>query len=66
MNKREWEALLGAIGIAILSLLILTYPVMWIWNAVMPDVFGLPHISFWQALGLGILANIFFKNNTKD
>jgi hypothetical protein len=31
-----------------------------IWNAVIPDVFGLPEITFWQAFGLILLAKLLF------
>lgn len=31
-----------------------------LWNALMPAIFGLPLISFWQALGLFLLSRIFF------
>jgi Ca2+/H+ antiporter, TMEM165/GDT1 family len=31
-----------------------------LWNALMPPLFGLPTLTFWQALGLLILAKIFF------
>ena len=34
---------------------------MWLWNALMPAIFKLPAISFWQSLGLLVLAHIFFK-----
>jgi hypothetical protein len=33
---------------------------MWIWNLVVPDVFGLKQITLWQALGILILASILF------
>ena len=36
------------------------YLVQFLWNAVIADVFGLPGISFWQAVGLFILAKLFF------
>lgn len=45
-----------AIVIFILSILIVQY----IWNAVMPDVFGTKQIGFWQTVGLLILTNILF------
>jgi hypothetical protein len=32
----------------------------WLWNALMPAVFGLPAISFWQALGLLVLSRLLF------
>lgn len=41
---------------------------MWIWNAVMPVIFGLPEITFWQTVGLCWLCNFFVKPsvNTKN
>jgi len=33
---------------------------MWLWNWLMPDLFGLPTLTFWKALGLVLLAKIFF------
>jgi len=34
--------------------------VMLLWNALVPAIFGITTISFWQALGLLVLARIFF------
>jgi hypothetical protein len=34
---------------------------MWLWNALMPAIFKLPEIGFWQAAGLLVLSRIFFK-----
>ncbi|HPQ67895.1 MAG TPA: hypothetical protein PKW95_02125 [bacterium] len=36
--------------------------VMWLWNAVMPGIFDLPTIGYWQAVGLFILAHLLFKS----
>ena len=33
---------------------------MLLWNALMPAIFGLTAITFWQALGLMILARLLF------
>ena len=33
---------------------------MFLWNGVMPDIFHLPVITFWQALSLLILSRLFF------
>jgi hypothetical protein len=33
---------------------------MWLWNWLMPNIFGLTTISYWQALGLMILSSCFF------
>ena len=35
--------------------------VMWLWNRLMPALFGLHVLSFWQALGLLILSKILFS-----
>ena len=34
--------------------------VVWLWNWLMPLIFGLPTITFWQGVGLFILAKILF------
>jgi hypothetical protein len=34
--------------------------VMLLWNALVPTIFGLAVINFWQALGLLVLARLFF------
>lgn len=37
--------------------------VMWLWNWLMPAVFGLAVITFWQAFGLNVLCAFLFKSN---
>ena len=32
----------------------------WIWNVLMPDLFGLKEITYWQAFGMVILAKLLF------
>lgn len=34
---------------------------MWLWNWLMPAIFKLPSIGFWQAVGILILSQILFK-----
>lgn len=34
---------------------------MWLWNWLMPAIFKLPAIGFWQAVGILILSHILFK-----
>jgi hypothetical protein len=53
--------LIAASALAILFGLL----VQWLWNALMPDIFGLPHIGYWQAVGLAVLAHIFFGGHHK-
>ena len=33
---------------------------MLLWNWLLPEIFGLPEISFWQAFGLLLLSKIIF------
>lgn len=46
--------LLGAIGITGLAILF-GFVIMWLWNWLMPLIFGLTTLTFWQAVGLFIL-----------
>ena len=34
--------------------------IVWLWNWLMPMIFGLPTITFWQGVGIFILAKILF------
>lgn len=34
---------------------------MWLWNWLMPAIFKLPTIGFWQAVGILILCQLLFK-----
>jgi hypothetical protein len=37
------------------------FVVMWLWNRLMPALFSLHAISFWQAVGLLVLSKILFS-----
>lgn len=37
--------------------LLFTFPLLWLWNWLMPTIFGLTKITFWQALGLSFSAS---------
>jgi hypothetical protein len=45
---------------AVLAVTVLSAVVMSLWNRVLPAMFGWPLITFWQAMGLLVLARIFF------
>jgi hypothetical protein len=57
------KVLLGLGLIALLGIL-LGLPLQLLWNWLMPTIFNLPTITFWQAMGLNILASILFKDNS--
>jgi len=51
---------LGIVGAAALALLF-GLILMLLWNWIMPEIFGLPEVTYWQAWGLVLLAHILFK-----
>jgi ABC-type phosphate transport system permease subunit len=42
----------------VLGLLILALLIMWLWNFICPQLFGLPEVSYWQAFALGLLSRL--------
>jgi hypothetical protein len=57
---------LSAIGLTLFIGLLMGFPVMLLWNWLMPTIFGFKEISFLQALGLSILCRILFKNSSTN
>jgi hypothetical protein len=49
----------GILGMALFSLL--GWVVMLLWNWLMPEIFGLKRLNYWQAWGLFALCSILFK-----
>jgi len=56
----EFVGIVVGLLIAAILLILFTFVFRWIWNAVVPEVFGLKVITFWQAIGILILASILF------
>lgn len=40
--------------------LLFGYGLMWLWNWLMPGLFDLPLLNYWQAVGIFVLAKILF------
>ncbi len=53
-------------GLIVVMALLFALPTMWLWNWLMPEIFGLKVITFWQALGLNMLSGILFKGSSKS
>ncbi|QCX01673.1 hypothetical protein FGM00_16710 [Aggregatimonas sangjinii] len=47
---------------AIVFLLLFGYGFMLLWNWLMPDIFGLPVLSYWQGVGILVMAKLLFGN----
>ena len=47
---------------AIIFILLFGYGFMLLWNWLMPDVFGLPILTYWKAVGILVMAKLLFGN----
>ena len=61
MKNNILEYVLTIIGLLVLAVILFGYPTLLLWNWLMPTIFNLPYIGFWQACGLNLLASILFK-----
>jgi hypothetical protein len=60
-SKKHWivkGGLFLVVGVA--AALLFTFVTMSLWNWLMPELFGLKLLSFWQTLGLLVLSWLFF------
>ena len=64
MDKVIGFAVIAAVFVGIFGLVavLLALPAMWMWDYVMPAVFGLPEITFWQALWGMLLCRFLFTD----
>mgnify|MGYP003331103876 FL=1 len=46
------------IGVAIANGII-----MWVWNSIMPELFGFKTIGYWQMFGLYMIGSYLFKSH---
>lgn len=71
------ESLVKIIGLVVVALIVavgldflLAIPTMYLWNWLMPKIFNLTTITYWQAWGLSLLASLLFGkinlNSKKD
>ncbi|MBN2659601.1 MAG: hypothetical protein JXR86_21260 [Spirochaetales bacterium] len=69
MGMKVFLGVLMGVGFLILGFLF-GWVVMLLWNWLMPEIFGLGEVTYWQAWGLLILSSILFKrfpsNNGAD
>ena len=66
--KTFFEFILGLLILLLgvgLSGLIFGFPIMWLWNWLMPALFGLTKITYWQSVGVVIFTRFIFSNVTK-
>jgi hypothetical protein len=46
--------------------LLVGFPIKWLWNWLLPDMFGLKVIGFWQAWGFAVLCGMLFKSSASN
>jgi hypothetical protein len=49
------------VGMLIVIAAIMSLPVMLLWDWLMPQIFGLPEITWFQAWGILVLCSLLFK-----
>ena len=52
---------LGSIAFIAILALLFSLPTMWLWNWLMPSLFGITKITWLQALGVNFLSGVLFK-----
>ena len=57
----KFFAIVGVLIALIIIIFIHAGILMWLWNLIIVVLFNASIISFWQAFGLCIIANILFK-----
>jgi len=61
--KNNLENVLTIVGLIVLLVMLLGIPLQLLWNWLMPSIFGLKYITFWEAVGLNAISSILFKSN---
>jgi hypothetical protein len=60
MRKKRIPFFLGHLLMGVVAVMLFGVATMYLWNALVPAIFGLTVIGFWQALGLLVLARLLF------
>jgi hypothetical protein len=76
MQNRQQQigAMIGALVIGLIASVLMAFPVKWLWNWLLPEIFGFKQISASQAWGLVFMLQLMLpktsiksdnNNNTK-
>ena len=63
INMNIVNIILGVTLIIFGGLILLGAPLMYLWNYVVPSIFGLRYITFWEAVGLNLITGILFRQS---
>lgn len=59
--KQMLNNIILVISVIGLVIMFAGYSVMFLWNWLMPTIFDLPTITFWQSIGLQVLTYLLFS-----
>lgn len=59
-------AIVAVLVLGVVVALLVSLPVMWLWDWLMPEIFGLKEITWLQALGLTLLCSLLFKSSASS
>lgn len=65
-NLTGMEALVGCLAMIVVMVLwafVMALPTMWLWNWLMPMLFGLKTLTWVEALGVNLLCGFLFKGS---
>jgi len=62
MNQNRTSRILKVVGIGIVALGVFGWVLKSLWNWLMPELFGVRSITYWQALGLWFLGRLLLGN----
>jgi uncharacterized membrane-anchored protein len=60
MNRQFFKFRGLGVIIALAVIAVFSAVVMVLWNALMPGIFALPVLNYWQALGILVLSRVLF------
>ena len=68
MWKTKKDIIKNVVVIAFVLLIVASVPAFcsWLWNNLMPYLFNLPTINYWQALGLILLSRLLFFSGSSS
>jgi hypothetical protein len=56
--------IVGALAFSFGLSLLLAFPVKWLWNSTLPELFGFKEIGAWMAWKLVFLSSLLFKSSS--
>lgn len=59
--KQMLDNIILVISVIGLVIMFTGYSIMFLWNWLMPTIFDLPTITFWQSIGLQVLTYLLFS-----